>query len=53
MTKAPKNTMVCDTLYLQNEFGDTHPPPPPQFVNRFDISWSLSNCSQSLKEIRT
>ena len=25
MTKAPKNTMVCDTLYLQNELGD------PQF----------------------
>ena len=22
MAKAPKNTMVCDTLYLQNELGD-------------------------------
>ena len=26
MTTAPKNTMVCDTLYLQNELRD-----PPIF----------------------
>ena len=45
MTKVPKNTMVCDTLYLQNELGD-----PPIFY-LFDITWSFSNCIQSLKEI--
>ena len=49
MTKARINTIVCDTLYLQNELGD--PPPPPQFFCLFDIHCSLSNCSQSLKEI--
>ena len=37
--------MVSDTLYLQNELGDLHV--------FFYINCSLSNSSQSLKEIWT
>ena len=37
--------MVRDTLYLINELGDS-----PIFFYLFDISWSLSNCSESVKK---
>ena len=37
--------MVCDTPYLQNEFGD------PRFFYVFNLILSFSTCSQSFKKI--
>ena len=37
--------MVCDTPYLQNEFGD------PRFFYVFNLVLSFSTCSQSFKKI--
>ena len=39
--------MVCDTPYLQNEFGD------PRFFYVFNLILSFSTCSQSFKKICT
>ena len=39
--------MVCDTPYIQNEFGD------PSFFYVFNLSLSFSTCSQSFKKICT
>ena len=36
--------MVCDTPYLQNEFGD------PRFFYVFNLILSFSTCSQSFKK---
>ena len=47
MTGNPRNAMVCDAPYLQNEFGD------PDFFYVFNIILSFSICSQSFKEICT
>ena len=47
INESSENTMVCDTPYLQNELDYQ------TFFYLFDISWSLSNCSQRLKEICT
>ena len=40
-----RNAMVCDTPYLQNEFGD-----PRFFFYVFYLILSFSTCSQSLKK---
>ena len=45
MTGNPRNALVCDTPYLQNEFGD------PDFFYVFNLILSFSTCSQSLKKI--
>ena len=45
MTGNPRNVMVCDTPYLQNEFGD------PRFFYVFNLILSFSTCSQSFKKI--
>ena len=37
--------MVCDTPYLQNEFGG------PRFFYVFNLILSFSTCSQSFKKI--
>ena len=37
--------MVCDTPYLQNEFGD------PDFFYVFNLILSFSTCSQSFNKI--
>ena len=44
VTGNPRNAMVCDTPYLQNEFGD------PRFFYVFNLSLSFSTCSQSFKK---
>ena len=46
MTANPTNAMVCDTPYLQNEFGD------PRFFYVFNLMLSFSTCSQSFNKIR-
>ena len=46
VTGNPRNAMVCDTPYLQNEFGD-----PRFFFYVFNLILSFSTCSQSLKKI--
>ena len=40
-----RNAMVCDTPYLQNEFGD-----PRFFFYVFNIILSFSACRQSFKK---
>ena len=45
MTGNPTNAMVCDTPYLQNEFGD------PRFFYVFNLILSFSTCSQSFNKI--
>ena len=47
MTGNPRNAMVCDTRYLQNEFGD------PRFFYVFNLILSYSTCSQSFNKICT
>ena len=47
MTGNPRNAMVCDTPYLQNEFGD------PRFFYVFNLILSFSTLSQSIKKICT
>ena len=44
MTGNPRNAMVCDAPYLQNEFGD------PPFFYVFNIILSFSTHSQSFKK---
>ena len=43
----PRHAMVCDTPYLQNEFGD------PRFFYVYNLILSFSTCSQSFKKICT
>ena len=45
MTGNPRNAMVCDTPYLQNEFGD------PPFFYVFNLILSFSTCCQSFEKI--
>ena len=45
MTGNPTNAMVCDTPYLQNEFGD------PRLFYVFNLILSFSTCSQSFNKI--
>ena len=45
MTGNPRNAVVCDTPYLQNEFGDS------RFFYVFNLILSFSTCSQSFKKI--
>ena len=45
VTGNPTNAMVCDTPYLQNEFGD------PRFFYVFNLILSFSTCSQSFNKI--
>ena len=40
----PRNAMICDAPYLQNEFGD------PRFFYVFNLILSFSTCSQVLKK---
>ena len=47
MTGNPRNAVVCDTPYLQNEFGDS------RFFYVFNLILSFSTCSQSFKKICT
>ena len=47
MTGNPGNAMVCDTPYLQNEFGD------PGFFYVFNLILSFSTCSESFEKICT
>ena len=49
MTGNPRNAMVCDAPYLQNEFGE----PRGFFFYVFNIILSFSTCSQSFKKIWT
>ena len=44
VTGNPRNAMVCDTPYLQNEFGD------PRFFYVSNLILSFSICSQSFKK---
>ena len=46
VTGNPRNAMICDTPYLQNEFGD-----PRFFFYVFNLILSFSTCSQSFKKI--
>ena len=45
MTGNPRNAMVCDASYLQNEFSD------PQFFYVFNLILSFSTCSESFEKI--
>ena len=45
MTGNPRNTMVCATPYLQNEFGN------PGFFYVFNLILSFSTDSQSFKKV--
>ena len=49
VTEIPRNAMVCDMPYLQNEFGD------PRFFLKyvFNLILSFSSCSQRFKKICT
>ena len=47
VTGNPRNAMVCDTPYLQNEFGE------PDCFYVFNLILSFSTCSQSFKKICT
>ena len=46
MTRNPRNAMVCNTRYLQNEFGD------PPFFYVFNLMLSFSPCSGARKSLR-
>ena len=45
MTENPRNVMVCDAPYLQNEFGD------PNFFYFFNPILSFSTSSESFEKI--
>ena len=47
MNGNPKNAMFFGAPYLQNEFGD------PRLFYVFNVILSVSNCSESFKEICT
>ena len=47
LTGNPRNAMVCDTLYLKNEFGD------PRFFYVFNLILSFSTCTQSFNKVCT
>ena len=47
MTENPRDAMVCDAPYLQNEFGD------PNFFYVFNMILSFSTSSQSFKKVCT
>ena len=44
MTGNPRNAKVCETPYLQNEFGD------PRFFHVFNLILSFSTCSESFEK---